>query len=80
MGSTTDSHARHLWATTRIPTCTLLLRSILSGDVARAPSLLLMDLRRRWYDLTGSFDEALLLKTVDAFMELELPKFGYNYG
>ena len=32
-----------------------------------------------WYDLTGSFDEALLLKTVDAHMKLELPKYGYTY-
>ena len=32
-----------------------------------------------WYDVTGAFDEALLLKTVDAFMALELPKYGYNY-
>ena len=31
------------------------------------------------YDVTGDFDEPLLLKTVDAFMALELPKYGYNY-
>ena len=29
-----------------------------------------------WYDVTGAFDEDLLLKTVDAHMELELPKYG----
>ena len=32
-----------------------------------------------WYDVTGDFDEALLLKTVDAFMSLKLPEFGYTH-
>jgi alpha-galactosidase len=32
-----------------------------------------------WYDMTGSFDEPLLMRTVDAHMELELPKFGYKF-
>ena len=32
-----------------------------------------------WYDVTGEFDEQLLKDTVDAFIKLNLKKFGYNY-